>query len=70
MARGISGTKLFDFTAKQRAAARVTKHKEEAARLRRMAQLETNEKLRDRLVCLARQYEELIESIIMPKRRD
>jgi len=34
MARGISGTKLFDFTVKQKAAARATKHKEEAARLR------------------------------------
>lgn len=69
MARGISGTKLFDFTVKQKAAARATKHKEEAARLRRMAQLETNEKLRDRLVFLACQYEELVASIIAPKRR-
>jgi len=70
MARGISGTKLFDFTVSQRAPARATTHKEKAAWLRRMAQLETNEKLRESLIALARQYEELVESIIAPRRRD
>jgi hypothetical protein len=70
MARGISATKLFDFTVTQRAAARATKYKEEAAWLRRTAQLETNEKLRENLVAVARQYEELVVSIIAPKRRD
>ena len=70
MARGISGTKLFDFTVTQKASARATKHKEDAARFRRMAQLENNEKLRESLVVLARQYEELVEAIIVPKRRD
>jgi hypothetical protein len=70
MARGISWTRLFHFAVTQRSLVRATNYKEAAARLRRMAQLETNEKLRKCLVGLARQYEELVESIIRPKRRD
>jgi len=70
MARGISRIKLFDFTATQRASARAAKYEEDAARFRQLAQIETNEKLRDRLVGLACRYEELVTSIIMPRRRD
>jgi hypothetical protein len=70
MARGISGTKLFDFTVKQRASARAAKYEEEAARFRQLAQIETNEKFRDNLVALACRYEEIVASIIAPKRHN
>jgi hypothetical protein len=69
MARGISGTKLFDFAVKQRATAPAAKYEEGAARFRQLAQIETNEKLRESLVALACRYEELVASIIAPKRR-
>lgn len=70
MALGISRIKLFDFTVAQRAPARATKYEEEAARFRQWAQIETNEKLRESLVALACRYEEIVASIIAPKRRD
>jgi hypothetical protein len=70
MARGISGTTLFDFTVKHRARARAAKYEEEAARFRQLAQIETNEKFRDSLVALACRYEEIVASIIVPMRRD
>lgn len=63
MAGDIVGTDLFDATIKQSLPARVRRYKEEAARFRRMAQLEGDEKLRGALVALAEQYEELAGNI-------
>lgn len=63
MAGDVAGTDLFHARIRQGLPARVRRYKEEAARFRRMAQLEGDEKLRGALVALAVQYEELAGNI-------
>ena len=58
-----AGTDLLHRTIAQSARMRGRQYREEAARFRRMAEAETNEKLCRSLAALAQQYEELADSL-------
>jgi hypothetical protein len=63
MAKGVSGTDLFDFMMAHAAPMRATRYQHEAEKLQRMAQMEPNENRRQNLLMLAAQYDQLARKI-------
>ena len=61
---GISETDIYNFMTAQGAAMRVRRYREEAHKLRGLAQIETNEKFREELLSLAKEYEALAASLV------
>jgi hypothetical protein len=63
MARCTAATDLLAFMMKEQAHARAARYREEAKKLRSMAAAETTVPLRNSLLHLARQYEELAANL-------
>jgi hypothetical protein len=63
MASGVAATDVFDLAVMRSVPMRVRRYQEEAARFRRMAEIETGDKLRQSLISLAEQYEELATNL-------
>jgi hypothetical protein len=59
MTGDVADTNLFHLTMAQSQPVRIRRYREEAARFRRMAEIETDGKLRRTLMSLARQYDDL-----------
>jgi len=68
MASDVAGTDNFRLAIMQSLPMRVRRYQEEAARFRRMADMETGDRLRQSLISLADQYEELATSLAPPRR--
>jgi len=62
--RGITETDFHNFMRAEGAAARVRRYQQQAHRFRGLAQIETNDKFREALVSLAKEYEALAASLV------
>ena len=69
MASDVAGADIFHIRMTQSLPARARRYREEAARFRRMAGTEVVEKVRQSLLSLAEQYDELASGI-EPQRHD